>query len=118
LIAIPVKDNNHDPEIDERFGRATSFCIIDKDHSFKFIDNTSKNLSSGAGGQAVKLLADENVNIIISPHIGPKAMDVIEALEIKVFEKGESKTVSEVLTLFRSNKLNMVTINKSGLRRV
>lgn len=105
MIGIPVKSKSNNPDIDERFGRGQMFCIINKNNDFKIIENSAKNIASGAGGQVVKLLADENVNTIISPHIGPKAMSAINALGMKVFNVGEAKTVKEALKLFELNRL-------------
>lgn len=118
MIAIPVKDQSENPIIDGRFGRGEMFCIIMEDNTFKIIENTAKGLTSGAGGKAVSLLADEDVTTIISPHIGPKAMDAIKALNIKVYEQGESKTVNEALKALKSDLLKAVPTSNHGLKRV
>ena len=117
MIAIPVKNQEENPEIDERFGRCNMFCIIDNTN-YKFIENRSKDNTSGAGGESVKLLADEDVTTIISPHIGPKAMDAINALKMEVFNMGDSKTVSDALENLKNGKLEKVDPAKKGLRRV
>lgn len=118
MIAIPVKNTFENPEVDERFGRANMFCIIDKNGDFKVIQNTAKGQTTGAGGMAVKLLADEDVSTIISPHIGPKAMDVINTLNIKVYQVGDSKTVKEALKKLKNGSLKSDESQKQGLRRV
>ena len=117
MIAIPVKDRSEDPIIDDRFGRGEMFCIVDKNNNFKIIENSAKDLTSGAGGMAVSLLADEDVTVIISPHIGPKAMDAIEALNIQAYDMGLTKTVTEAIKSLELNRLKMIT-KKQGLRRV
>lgn len=117
MIAIPVKSRGDNPEIDERFGRAELFCIIDN-KVLGFIENNGKEESSGAGGLAVKLLADQNVETVISPHIGPKAMDALKALKIEAYSVGECKTVNEALDNFAAGKLSSQTQAKPGLKRV
>ena len=118
MIGIPVKDNSENPTIDERFGRAQMFCIVNDKGEFKIIDNTAKEQASGAGGQAVKLLADEDVDTIISPHIGPKANDAIKILKIKVYQVGDAKTVKEALEMLKTGILKMPEVAKPGLKRV
>lgn len=118
MIGIPVKDNSENPEVDERFGRGQMFCIIDSEGKYKVIDNTAKEQASGAGGMAVKLLADENVDTVISPHVGPKATDAINALGIKVYQVGNAKTVKKALEMFKSGKLLPAESGKQGLKRV
>lgn len=118
MIAIPVSNNSKNPDIDDRFGRCSMFCIINVNNEYRIIENSGKNLGSGAGAHVVKLLVDGNVNTIISPHIGPKAMTAIKALDLKVFHVGDAKTVAEALELLLSNKLEMVKDPKPGLRKV
>jgi len=118
IIGIPVKEKGADPQIDERFGRCNYFCIIDDKEQITFIENSAKDQASGAGGQSVKLLADEDVDTIISPHIGPKAMDAIKLLNINVFSLGDSTTVTQALNNIKAGKLELVDAEKKGLRRV
>ena len=118
MIGIPVKSRGSNPEIDERFGRGPLFCIIDKDKNLTFIENSAKDLASGAGGKAVCLLADQSVTKIIAPHVGPKAMDALNGLDIKVYNMGSSITVNDALKSFENNLLEEVSNQKKGLRRV
>lgn len=118
MIGIPVKDNSKNPEIDERFGRSNMFCIASNSGEIKVISNSAKDQTSGAGGQAVKLLSDENVDIIISPHVGPKAIDAIKALGIKVYKVGEAKTVNDALNMLKSDTLEIQETESIGLKRV
>ncbi len=117
MIGIPVKTDKKNPEVDERFGRANLFYIIDDNNEVKVIENGVKDLTSGVGGQAVKLLADESVSTIISPHIGPKAMDVINRLGITVYNIGDVKHVDEALLLFKQGKLELAC-KPQGLKRM
>lgn len=111
-------DSSKNPIIDERFGRAQMFCIINNKGDFKVIENTAKGQTTGAGGQAVKILADEDVDTIISPHIGPKAMNAISALKIEVFKVGNAKTVKEAIDMLNSGNLELDDYTKPGLKRV
>jgi predicted Fe-Mo cluster-binding NifX family protein len=105
MIAVPVKDKGDNPLIDERFGRASIFCLIDDKGKWRFIDSDSDSSASGAGVKTVKMLIDEGLSVVISPEIGPQAMDVIEQLGIKVFNTGSIDNLKEALTLYGENKL-------------
>ena len=119
MIAVPVKDREADPRIDERFGRCPYFCLIDGEGKRTFLDNEAPTSPSGAGVKAVQTLADEDVTVVLSPEVGPKAMAAMEPLGIKVFHIGEARTVSEVLSLYEENKLEERRTPSSGggLRR-
>lgn len=118
MIGIPVKDNSDNPAVDERFGRAQMFCIVNENGDYKVVNNSAKEQASGAGGAAVSILADEDVDTVISPHIGPKANDAIKALKIKVYKVGSAKTVKEALEMLKSGKLEAADAEPAGLKRV
>lgn len=105
MIAVPVKDKGENPQIDERFGRASIFCLINEEGKWRFIDSDSNSSPSGAGVKTVQMLANEGLSVVISPEVGPKAMDVIEKLDIKVFNTGSAGTLKEALTLYNEHKL-------------
>lgn len=121
-IAICAKNEGINSEIDDRFGRCENFVIInDETNEVKTIENMAKNEAGGAGGTAVRNLAKENVNIIISSKLGPKADIALKAFEIKAYDIGNSKTVKEAFENYKNGLLNEITnIEKehSGLRRV
>ncbi len=91
-IAVPAKTNTSDALVDERFGRASFFAIC-KDETLSFIDNPHHNDGSGVGTKVVELLATNGVNMIIAPEIGPKAMQLIEKLNID-YQKLEQKEIT------------------------
>ncbi|OQY39257.1 MAG: hypothetical protein B6229_04220 [Spirochaetaceae bacterium 4572_7] len=119
IIGLPVKDDSENPEIDDRFGRGKMFCIVTESGDFKIVKNTGKEQSSGAGGEAVRTLANEDIDTVIAPHVGPKAMDAFKALGgIKIYDRGEAKTVKDALKFLKEGKLKEVETENSGLKRV
>jgi len=117
-IAICAKQAGLDSLVDERFGRAENFTIVDLDTSVvETVENIAKNQASGAGGEAVKLLSKYSVDVAIVPHLGPKAETAMEAFEIKTVSQEDYKTVGEVLEAYKSNKLKEIT-KKKGLTRL
>jgi len=117
IISICSKSEGMDAQVDERFGRSENFTIIDLDTGkFETVENMAKNESTGAGGNAVKLLAKHNVEVAIVPHLGPKAEKAMEGFEIKTVSQGDYKTVGELLDAYKNNKLEVIS-KKKGLTR-
>lgn len=121
-IAICGKSEGLNSEIDDRFGRCENFIIIDNEtNEVKTIENVAKNEAGGAGGIAVRNLSKENVSVIISTKLGPKADIALKSFEIKAYNVGNSKTVKEAFENYKNGLLTEIieTVKEhSGLRRV
>ncbi|WP_319371641.1 NifB/NifX family molybdenum-iron cluster-binding protein [uncultured Ilyobacter sp.] len=105
-IAISSKDKGIQSQISDRFGRADYFVIVDTGtNEVITIENTAKEEPTGAGGMAVRLIAKENVEVVIAPEIGPKAATAIKAFNIKAYKKGEFTTVEEAVNAYSGGKL-------------
>jgi len=117
-ISICSKKTGLDSLLDERFGRAENFTIVDLDTNIvETIENTAKNDASGAGGEAVRILSKHDVNIAVVPHLGPKAEKAMEAFEIKTVSQGDYKSVGEVLEAYKAGKLKEI-VKINGLTRL
>jgi predicted Fe-Mo cluster-binding NifX family protein len=122
-IAVCSKGNDLKSLCDERFGRCETFVIFDTETKENFaIDNEAKNEGAGAGGKAVKILANNKVDILIAPELGPKAVDAIKAFEIVAYRSLVNLTVEEQIENFQQGKLEKFEDSSveshSGLRRV
>lgn len=122
-IAVCSKGEGLKALVDDRFGRANKFVIFDMEtEEVKTVENIGKNQGAGAGGQAVRSLNENNVEVVIVPEVGPKAIDALKAFEITAYMLGESKTVEEAIKKYTSGDLKKFEVNKSqrqgGLRRV
>ncbi|MCD6482388.1 MAG: NifB/NifX family molybdenum-iron cluster-binding protein [Candidatus Izimaplasma sp.] len=105
-IAISSMENNEHSKVSDRFARSEYFIIYDHDSlSFTSVENTAKSAGSGAGGKAVKILGDLGVEVVLVPELGPKALEALQAFEIKSFQYPREKTVREVLYLYFEKKL-------------
>lgn len=93
--------------VDERFGRARYFIIYDDEtNQFEVIDNEQNvNAAGGAGVQAATTVADAGCQWVISGHMGPKALSVLRAAEVKV-AVGAAGTVAEAVADFRKGRLD------------
>ena len=122
-IAVCSKGNDLKSLCDERFGRCETFVIFDTERKESVaIDNEAKNEGAGAGGKAVKILANNKVDILIAPELGPKAVDAIKAFEIVAYRSLVNLTVEEQIENFQQGKLEKFEDSSveshSGLRRV
>ena len=93
-IGIPSQDKTH---VSENFGRANYFAIYDTEKKgFEFIDNnTNVQAAQGAGIQSASSLVKLGVEVIVSPHIGPKAFDVLRTSGVKAFLLTENNCLLE-----------------------
>ncbi len=121
-IAVASKGEGLKARIDDRFGRAAYFVIVDLENMKETtIENTAKDEASGAGGRAVRLLANEGVEVVVAPELGPKAVTAIKAFEMKVYKKSDFEVVEDVVKGYQEGKLEEMKVatveEHSGLRR-
>ena len=119
-LAIALKENNYNSSVDERFGRAPFFIIIDSDtKEFEIIENEAKDEATGAGLKAVKNLLKYEIDTIIAGEIGPKAGELIYDLEIPTFKFKDLEKVDEIVNAFNENTLEKYDLSPKpmGLRK-
>ena len=119
-LAIALKENDYNSSVDERFGRAPFFIIIDSDtKEFEIIENEAKDEATGAGLKAVKNLLKYEIDTIIAWEIGPKAGELIYDLEIPTFKFKDLEKVDEIVNAFNENTLEKYDLSPKpmGLRK-
>jgi predicted Fe-Mo cluster-binding NifX family protein len=105
-VAVSAKGTDLDAAVDERFGRAQGFVLVDADSwAFEHVPN-AQNLEAaqGAGIQAARLVADRGAEVVISGHVGPKAFRTLSAAGVKMVT-GATGTVREAVEAFRAGRL-------------
>ncbi len=107
-IAISSEGKELSDSVAELFGRCPYFVIADIENGkitkADAIKNDNENQASGAGMSAAKLLAENNVNVVIARTIGPRAMDVLKQFNIEVYN-GDG-AVKDVIQKFIDKKLS------------
>ncbi|MBF0226271.1 MAG: NifB/NifX family molybdenum-iron cluster-binding protein [Desulfobacterales bacterium] len=105
-IAITSTGNELNSDMDQRFGRAAYFIIIDPETmEFEAIDNQKNlDLSQGAGIQAGKIIVDKKVNVLITGNCGPKAFKILENSGVKVALNINGKVIDAV-SKYKNNEL-------------
>ena len=79
MIAIPVKTDKEDTAVSTLFGKAKYFALIDNNKI-----NIVKNEQSG-GKAVVKWLKNQNVDTLITSHIGERPFTLLSDLNIKTY---------------------------------
>jgi predicted DNA-binding protein (UPF0251 family)/predicted Fe-Mo cluster-binding NifX family protein len=110
IIAISSSSKDLEGDIDSRFGRCQYFILVSIDNgdivSFESIENVKSDMRGGVGIAVAKMLADHNINGIISGNIGPRAIDVLKQFEIPVYQADGSKR--EIIQDFIAGKCNLI----------
>jgi predicted Fe-Mo cluster-binding NifX family protein len=105
-IAISAAGPSLEDPVDPRFGRCACFLIIDTGTlEFEVIENSSKNLSGGAGIEAAQRVANQGVTHVLTGRCGPNAEKVLSAAGIKIVDGCEGK-VREAVERFRSGDVS------------
>jgi len=112
-IAVSSGDKSIDGDVFAVFGRCPYFIIIEiedqKIGNTEAIKNESIDQSSGAGITAAQLMAEKDVNAIITKNVGPRALDVLKQFNIEVYS-GEG-SISGVIQEFIDGKLEKIDLS-------
>jgi predicted Fe-Mo cluster-binding NifX family protein len=105
-IALTSAGTDLNADLDPRFGRAAYFIIVDPDNmDFKAVENRQNlNLPQGAGIQAGKTIVDNQADVLITGHCGPKAFKVLRAAGVKIVTGGSGK-VADVIEKFKKGDM-------------
>jgi len=99
-----------DSQVDPRFGRASTFMLVDTETSeTQSIDNSAgADAAQGAGIQAAETVSRLGAECLITGHCGPKAFRALQAAGIRVYT-GASGTIAEAIEQLRSDVLQLAT---------
>lgn len=107
-ISITSKGNTLDSKLDERFGRTAYFVVYDTEtNSYNIMDNSSIAASGGAGISAAQEIINTGAQAVITGNVGPNAMDVLLAGDIKIF-KGLPVSIKENIESFKRGQLEEI----------
>lgn len=106
-------------EVDSRFGRAPYFVVVDSESMESSVHkNKAASESGGAGIAAAQAVLDEGVQGVIAGNFGPKAFEILNSGEVKLFALSEV-TIKEALEKFNQGKVeelsNYTSSAHSGL---
>lgn len=97
IIFIPTRDNTEKSIASEQLGRANYFYIYDTStDQGLFYENTFKNENHGAGVKTIEFMIKENVDVLITPRVGEKSLDLLLDSNVKIY-KSNGKIVKEMI---------------------
>lgn len=109
-IAISSMDKSIGSNVSEVFGRCPYFIVAEikdkKVERTETIENKNTDQMGGAGISTAQLITEKNVNVVITGNIGPRALNVLEQFNIKVYF-GDG-IIKEVLQKFMDKELKEI----------
>ena len=108
-VGVSATGGDLNARVDDRFGRCSWFLIVDTDSlEFDALENRHAEEGMAAGVAAAKDLIDEHVDAVISGQVGPKAYEVLKALNIDIFLVSGGISVKDALERLKSGELQMM----------
>ncbi len=105
-VGVSASGRDLNARVDDRFGRCPWFLVVDTDSlEFEAIENRHAQEGMGAGMGAANDLIDVHVNAVISGQVGPKAYEVLKALNVDIFLVSGGITVKEALEKLKRREL-------------
>ncbi len=115
-IAISSTGEKLTDNVSEVFARCPYFIIAEVENQeikkVEVIKNESENQMGGAGISASQLMAEKNVNAVITKNVGPRALDVLKQFNIEIYDGGGS--IKEVLQEFIDGNLKKLKDENSN----
>jgi len=106
-IAISSIGKSLSDNVADVFGRCPYFIIAEienqKIERTETIKNENESQMGGAGISTAQLMAEKNVNAVITKNMGPRALDALKQLNIEIYSG--SGVIKEVLQEFIEGKL-------------
>jgi len=104
-IAITSTGKTLDSQVDQRFGRAAYFLVVESETmDFSLIENKSGAAAAGAGISSAKGVVDAGAEVVLTGNCGPNAERTLSAAGVKLYT-GVTGTVAQAIELFKSAKL-------------
>jgi predicted Fe-Mo cluster-binding NifX family protein len=105
-FAITSQSAERSAEVDPRFGRARYFWVVDtQTGQAQAVDNTPNlQAAQGAGIQSARRCGELGVDVVLTGHVGPKALAVLGEHGIAVYA-GVSGTVDHALSQYEQGLL-------------
>jgi predicted Fe-Mo cluster-binding NifX family protein len=106
-VAFSATGSDLNSDLDQRFGRAKQFILIDTETNAATILENSQNMNAaqGAGIQAAQNVINAGADAVVTGNCGPKAFQVLQAAGIKIYHTSEHKTVADALKAVLEEKL-------------
>jgi len=118
-ICITSTGSGIDARVDERFGRASYFLIVDTDTlEFEAIKNPAQAAAQGAGISAAQVVSDKGVEAVLTGSIGPNAFNALRSAKIKVYQGvSGADTIRDAIEKFKKGEYKEASFPSGGRGR-
>ncbi|MGM0601644.1 MAG: NifB/NifX family molybdenum-iron cluster-binding protein [Candidatus Rifleibacteriota bacterium] len=105
--AISVREKSPETKVDTRFGRAQMFALYDTDTKQYSWHSNTQNLQAaqGAGIQTAQNVVNLGAQAVVSGHCGPKAYQVLNSADVKVYTVSGDITVEQAVEKIEAGQL-------------
>ncbi|RJQ56004.1 MAG: dinitrogenase iron-molybdenum cofactor biosynthesis protein [Actinobacteria bacterium] len=95
--------------VDERFGRAAFFVLVDTlTGAHQAIDNSrNQDALQGAGIGSAELAGEHEAEAVLTGHLGPKAFDALSKASIAGYQ-ASGMTVADAVAAFKGGRLTRI----------
>ncbi len=108
-IAVSATGNTMESVLDQRFGRAAWFVLVETETmEYEAVDNAATASSGGAGISAAQTVANKDAKAVITGNVGPNAMNVLNAANLKIY-KGIVASVKENVEMLKKGELKRIS---------
>ena len=115
-LCITATGRDLDSRVDERFGRADYFLIIDTDTmEFEAVRNTAQTAGRGAGIAAAQIISDKRADTLLTGVVGPNAFAALKAANIKIYEGASgADSVRDAVDKFKKGEYKEASAPSGG----
>jgi predicted Fe-Mo cluster-binding NifX family protein len=104
-VAVSSTGNGLDSQVDPRFGRCSTFIIVDTETmQAEAVPNSSIGAAHGAGIGAAQAVAGVGVKAVLTGHVGPNAHMALSQAGVKTYI-GASGTVRQAVEAYKRGEL-------------
>lgn len=110
-IVFSSKGNDWNAQLDQHFGRAQGFVLLDEESQEMTWHDNQQNVmaSQGAGIQAAQNVAQLGAELVITGHTGPKAFNTLKKAQIRIMLAPKDITLEQTYEMYRAGKLEEQT---------
>ena len=102
-ICITSVGESLDDTIDSRFGRCQYFIVVDTESMhYESITNPAISVGGGAGIKAAQLVANKEVEVVLTGNVGPNAFNTLYAAGVNIVVGLSGITVRQACEKFKS----------------